>query len=558
MAEGVSGVVSFTNGQVTLRIYYAQTYTPGIGQSVVSIPKITVQSTAVYGITFYFDGKISVNGTEIFAATIGNSMGGVYLDGTEEPFYNSNFPSVTVAHTAAKDIAFSIAGYTYANPLIWNHKYGGHGIVASSVNVTLQAIPMASLIKVSAGRLGDSLAINLTKMIDGAVDTIGWQCGEESGTIAADSSEVSFSWTPPISLASQSPNADTVAVTITTATTLDGVDTGTNSAIVQCTIPSDIIPTGSIAVSDSKSYAATYGGYIQNQSRARIVVTAEGVYGSSIKSVQIACGSSLGYGSDLTFDLPTSGKVSITASITDSRNRIATVTSAITVLSYTAPTISVAGVYRSDDAGTEDADGAYATAEIDATVTSLSSKNTIEYNLLYRVHGTTEWTRILLGDVAGIYTLSNYVSTFAAAVENIFEVAVEATDAFTTTQSIYKTLPAAYKLLDFDRANKAIGIGRIASKANTISMAQPIDMYENRISNLGTPTENADAATKAYVDARIGGTAANFEVDETLNYSNGILSVNTAKNAEQDNTLPITSAAVYTQIGNIEVLLGTI
>lgn len=38
----------------------------------------------------------------------------------------------------------------------------------------------------------------------------------------------------------------------------------------------------------------------------------------------------------------------------------------------------------------------------------------------------------------------------------------------------------------------------------------------------------------------------------------GVLSVDTADDAEGDNTRPITSAAVYTQIGNIEVLLGTI
>lgn len=38
----------------------------------------------------------------------------------------------------------------------------------------------------------------------------------------------------------------------------------------------------------------------------------------------------------------------------------------------------------------------------------------------------------------------------------------------------------------------------------------------------------------------------------------GVLSVDTADNAEEDNTRPITSAAVHTQLGNIEVLLGTI
>ena len=36
------------------------------------------------------------------------------------------------------------------------------------------------------------------------------------------------------------------------------------------------------------------------------------------------------------------------------------------------------------------------------------------------------------------------------------------------------------------------------------------------------------------------------------------LEVDTATNVEEDNTLPITSAAVYTTVGNIEILLGTI
>lgn len=38
----------------------------------------------------------------------------------------------------------------------------------------------------------------------------------------------------------------------------------------------------------------------------------------------------------------------------------------------------------------------------------------------------------------------------------------------------------------------------------------------------------------------------------------GKLSVLTAADAEHDNTLPITSAAVYTEIGNINALLATI
>lgn len=55
-----------------------------------------------------------------------------------------------------------------------------------------------------------------------------------------------------------------------------------------------------------------------------------------------------------------------------------------------------------------------------------------------------------------------------------------------------------------------------------------------------------------------GGGSSFIKTDETLTLENGVLSVNTAKDAEEDNTLPITSAAVYAEIGNIDVLLKTI
>jgi hypothetical protein len=49
-----------------------------------------------------------------------------------------------------------------------------------------------------------------------------------------------------------------------------------------------------------------------------------------------------------------------------------------------------------------------------------------------------------------------------------------------------------------------------------------------------------------------------FQTDETLTLKNGILSVNTTNDMEQDNTLPITSAGVFATVGNIEALLKTI
>lgn len=53
----------------------------------------------------------------------------------------------------------------------------------------------------------------------------------------------------------------------------------------------------------------------------------------------------------------------------------------------------------------------------------------------------------------------------------------------------------------------------------------------------------------------LGGVIVGEDLDIT---KSGVLSVVKADKAEQDNTHPITSAAVYTEIGNIDALLQTI
>jgi len=53
-------------------------------------------------------------------------------------------------------------------------------------------------------------------------------------------------------------------------------------------------------------------------------------------------------------------------------------------------------------------------------------------------------------------------------------------------------------------------------------------------------------------------TLGGIKVGSGLKIADGTLSVDTADAAQPDNTQPITSAAVYTQIGNIEVLLAQI
>ena len=65
----------------------------------------------------------------------------------------------------------------------------------------------------------------------------------------------------------------------------------------------------------------------------------------------------------------------------------------------------------------------------------------------------------------------------------------------------------------------------------------------------GKPTYDGEA---------LGGGAGGYAIGDGLKVENGKLSVDTATAAEQDNTKPITSGAVYTAVGNINALLATI
>ena len=91
------------------------------------------------------------------------------------------------------------------------------------------------------------------------------------------------------------------------------------------------------------------------------------------------------------------------------------------------------------------------------------------------------------------------------------------------------------------------------------------DAYQKVLAEIGN-LEDLTTADKSSLVAAInevhetgGGGGTNYRIGHGLKVTGGnTLEVDTAEEAEQDNTLPITSAAVYTTVGNIEILLETI
>lgn len=494
MATGVSGSVSFYSAGNTLRVYYVQTFTPGVAKSTVTISKVTLQSDRTLGGSFFFDGKIIVNGEVVYSRSIAGSDGSVIVNTSENVINLCTGGTVTVSHSAATTISIQLAANTQGIPCFYQYGYGDLSIPAGSRSVTLDAIPMASAISAVAVPLGSEMAISLTKAATGLTDTVTWQCGTQSGTIASNSAASSFTWTPPVSLASQAPDSTCVSITLTTATKNGSTAAGSSSVTVSCPIPAGVKPTVSLAVSDEMGYLATFGSYIRSQSKARVITTAAGVYGSAITGISVTCGTLTGSGENLLFALANAGTVTVSVTVTDSRGRTAAAEVQIYVADYSPPAPEITALYRCNADGTAAADGAWAKAVFDCAFSSLGGKNTAACVLKYRVRGTSNWTEKAVTAPGS--------TVFAASTDSDYQVQLTVSDSFNTVSGGISLLPAAFALLDFDRTNKAVGIGQRAGTAGTLSVGLPIKMGTNRITDMGAPTDAADAATKAYVDGK--------------------------------------------------------
>lgn len=94
---------------------------------------------------------------------------------------------------------------------------------------------------------------------------------------------------------------------------------------------------------------------------------------------------------------------------------------------------------------------------------------------------------------------------------------------------------------------------------NTETPPEPASGWVEQVLAAGAQAvDAAEAAAQAASRAESAVPSGSLEIGNGLVWNGKKLEVDTADNVEQDNTKPITSAAVYTEIGNIEALLASI
>ena len=363
------------------------------------------------------------------------------------------------------------------------------GVITQTKTLTLDTIPRASAVSApSTGTLGTALAITIDRKSTSFTDKLYYKVGSKDAVLITSNAGDSYSWTPPVSLASNAPNSTKLAVTLITNTYNGSTYVGRSECTVTLAIPASEVPSLTVAVSDPTNVKTNYGGYfVQLRSKIKVTITGTGIQGSTIKAYSIKVGRTQGTGTIYTANAKTgttnflqfAGSAWVTCTVTDSRGRTATKSIEYTVKPYSVPTISAISATRCTQNGTASRTGEYGKVTFTAAITPLSNKNTAAYKVQYREYGGTGlWTEVTptIPD-ADKYAPKNITIIFPADTNKRYTVRVVATDAFSTSNSSMRDISASFVLQHLAKSKSSVGIGRLCDDDKTKAFQVGLDAY---------------------------------------------------------------------------------
>lgn len=362
------------------------------------------------------------------------------------------------------------------------------GVITQTKTLTLDTIPRASSVSApSTGTLGTALKITIDRKSTNFTDKLYYKIGSNSAVpiTGYDGTAGTYSWTPPVSLATNAPNSTKLAVTLIANTYNGTAYVGRSECAVTLAIPASVVPTLSVAVSDPTNVKTNYGGYfVQLRSKIAVTITGTGIQGSTIKAYSIKVGRTQGTGTIYTANAKTgttdflqfAGSAWVTCTVTDSRGRTATKSIEYTVKPYSVPTISSISATRCTQNGAANRTGEYGKVTFTAAITALSNKNTAAYKVQYREYGAETWTTAAT-PAAGNYNPKDISTIFPADTNKRYTVRVVATDAFSTSNSSMRDIPASFVLQHLAKSKSSVGIGRLCDDDKTKAFQVGLDAY---------------------------------------------------------------------------------
>ncbi len=349
--------------------------------------------------------------------------------------------------------------------------------IAAGATVTLNTIPRASSVSGKAAVMGQESTVTVTRASSSFTHTLKYSFGSVTKTFATKTDAVSVAWTPPLSLASQVPDAVSGTCTITCVTYSGDTKIGTKTCTLKLSVPASVKPSiGSLTAERiDGTVPSSWGIYVQSKSKAKLAVNgAAGSYGSAISSYSISGG---GFSSNApgftTGYLNSYGSITFTATVTDSRGRVSAAASVtVTVERYFVPYFESYSSQRCISSGALSDDGTYVLANALYNRAPCANNNTVTRTIHYKKTTDSVWTN------AGVIFSSGVPAVFGGgwiSTEYSYDIRYTITDQFNMV-SVQDIVSTAAVVMDFKSGGKGLAVGKVSETDNCFEVSEDWDV----------------------------------------------------------------------------------
>lgn len=394
-----------------------------------------------------------------------------------------NLDELLLVGTVLND--FYIYGYKSSNGNVCT--YASNNAQFTITATIVQQYAKSSARVTSSVAAGSASTVTFTNpYLNNVYHIVDWRFGSSlvhsARTNIGDSS---VSYTIPLSWLTNIPNATSGTATVAVTTySYAGSELGTDTYSFTITAPSTAVPTISLAATRiDNSVPSSWGIYVQGQSGIKITATAAGYQGSTVASYTIS-GGATGTQTSNVFTISkiyTSGTVTYTVKVTDSRGRTATASVSISVVAYSAPAFSATDAFRCVAAGTASDTGTYISAKATGTYASVSNKNSMTLKVQYALSTS--------GAYSTAVTLTNGTASIigngSIDINYSFKVKFTLSDAFNTIEKVLNVGTAAFTVF-FRQGGNGVAIGKVSERANAVEINPDWDIYHGNTKLNGT------------------------------------------------------------------------
>ena len=460
---GRSSVMTSTSGSFS---YYILLYGKTSANATTGIHTVTIKevlASTTSNATYYYytqahNGKI--NGTTAFSGTNKPSTDWNKTSFTENgvTYYTGitlGEGSVNVDATDGNAKNITLSCYYAFNDTAASYTPAKGTSRTVSVTATLAAIPRGTTPTLSATSvtMGNALTITLKPSNSTFKHKVTYDFGSLKGQTSGVSTGASFTsqgnttvtFTPPTSLGSQIPSANSGKCTINCYTyNSSGSHIGTKTIDITLNVPTynpeikDVTLTGNNLLS---------GVYVQGKSTVTVDFQFRTLYGAGIKEIVVEIDGKQYKNAPYTSSVLTEGSKSAKITVTDTRNKSFTYTSsAITVYPYSPPIITGFTVERQ-------ADGTTVIATVKGNVAALNNKNA--KTITVALNGVTNTITSSAYEINGSTTFTN-VST-----DDTFTATAIIKDSYTSAKK-EAVLPTVAVTMDFHHSGTGVAFGKVA------------------------------------------------------------------------------------------------